>query len=157
MFTQWGNWIPLSTGKISSPFKDAAVSRAPAYVPGRLDEVGCVGAPIVQQRHAAPISSTLAHRTVACSRVTHVSSPDRSQSAQSERTPQWRRGVSELCILKLLGDDASDGYEIVTTLYTLGRYCQVDENLVNPPQDNGAERNREHNMMGVRVGALPST
>ncbi len=103
------------------------------------------------------LSSTLAHRTVACSRVTHVSSPDRSQSAQSERTPQWRRGVSELCILKLLGDDASDGYEIVTTLYTLGRYCQVDENLVNPPQDNGAERNREHNMMGMRVGALPST
>ena len=37
-------------------------------------------------------------------------------SAQSDRTPQWRRGVLELCVLKLLGEVASYGYEIVTTL-----------------------------------------
>ena len=60
-----------------------------------------------------------------------MSSPDRSQSGQSDRTSQWRRGVLELCILKLLDDDASYGYEIVTTLYTLGPLA-AGENTVYP-------------------------
>ena len=45
--------------------------------------------------------------------------------------PQWRRGVLELCILKLLGDDASYGYEIVTTLNALGPLA-AGENTVYP-------------------------
>ena len=60
-----------------------------------------------------------------------MSSPNRSQSAHGERTSQWRRGVLELCILKLLGDDASYGYEIVTMLYTLGPLA-AGENTVYP-------------------------
>jgi PadR family transcriptional regulator PadR len=60
-----------------------------------------------------------------------MSGTDRSQFAQSERTPQWRRGVLELCILKLLGDKASYGYEIVTTLNTLGPLA-AGENTVYP-------------------------
>ena len=54
-----------------------------------------------------------------------------TESAHSERTSQWRRGVLELCILKLLGDDASYGYEIVTTLHTLGPLA-AGENTVYP-------------------------
>ena len=52
-------------------------------------------------------------------------------SAHGERTPQWRRGVLELCILKLLSDNASYGYEIVTSLYTLGPLA-AGENTVYP-------------------------
>ena len=52
-------------------------------------------------------------------------------SAQSDRTPQWRRGVLELCVLKLLGEVASYGYEIVTTLNTLGPLA-AGENTVYP-------------------------
>ena len=53
------------------------------------------------------------------------------EPAQSERTAQWRRGVLELCVLKLLGDGASYGYKIVTTLYTLGPLA-AGENTVYP-------------------------
>ena len=49
----------------------------------------------------------------------------------SERTSQWRRGVLELCVLKLLGNDASYGYEIVTTLNELGPLA-AGENTVYP-------------------------
>ncbi len=62
----------------------------------------------------------------------HMSSePREMEPAQSERTAQWRRGVLELCVLKLLGDGASYGYEIVTTLYTLGPLA-AGENTVYP-------------------------
>ena len=54
-----------------------------------------------------------------------------TESAQSERAPQWRRGVLELCVLKLLGDAASYGYEIVTTLDALGPLA-AGENTVYP-------------------------
>ena len=60
------------------------------------------------------------------------SEPRETEPAQSERTAQWRRGVLELCVLKLLGDGASYGYEIVTTLYTLGPLA-AGENTVYPP------------------------
>ena len=60
-----------------------------------------------------------------------MSSTDRSHPVQSEWTPQWRRGVLELCILKLLGDEASYGYEIVTTLCSLGPLA-AGENTVYP-------------------------
>ncbi len=51
--------------------------------------------------------------------------------ARSDRTPQWRRGVLELCVLKLLGEVASYGYEIVTMLNTLGPLA-AGENTVYP-------------------------
>jgi PadR family transcriptional regulator PadR len=57
--------------------------------------------------------------------------PGTTESAQSERTSQWRRGVLELCILKLLGDEASYGYQIVTSLYSLGPLA-AGENTVYP-------------------------
>ncbi len=59
------------------------------------------------------------------------SEPGLTESASSDRTSQWRRGVLELCVLKLLGDDASYGYQIVTTLNTLGPLA-AGENTVYP-------------------------
>ena len=56
---------------------------------------------------------------------------ERSGSTPAERTSQWRRGVLELCVLKLLGQDASYGYEIVTTLNELGPLA-AGENTVYP-------------------------
>ncbi len=52
-------------------------------------------------------------------------------AAQTELAPQWRRGVLELCVLKLLDDGASYGYEIVTTLNTLGPLA-AGENTIYP-------------------------
>ena len=46
-------------------------------------------------------------------------------------TSQLRRGVLELCILKLLRPRASYGYEIVTTLEALGPLA-AGENTVYP-------------------------
>lgn len=49
----------------------------------------------------------------------------------SDWSSQLRRGVLELCILQLLRDDASYGYEIVTTLESLGPLA-ASENTVYP-------------------------
>ena len=46
-------------------------------------------------------------------------------------TSQLRRGVLELCVLRVLRDEASYGYEIVTTLDTLGPLA-AGENTVYP-------------------------
>ena len=54
-----------------------------------------------------------------------------AEPATSEWTSQLRRGVLELCVLRLLRDAASYGYEIVTTLDTLGPLA-VGENTVYP-------------------------
>ncbi len=44
---------------------------------------------------------------------------------------QLRRGVLELCVLRILRDEASYGYEIVTTLNALGPLA-AGENTVYP-------------------------
>lgn len=49
----------------------------------------------------------------------------------SDATSQLRRGVLELCILQVLKRDASYGYEIVTTLESLGPLA-AGENTVYP-------------------------
>ena len=49
----------------------------------------------------------------------------------SDWSPQLRRGVLELCILRLLRDQPSYGYEIVTTLQGLGPLA-AGENTVYP-------------------------
>lgn len=54
-----------------------------------------------------------------------------TESAAGEWTSQLRRGVLELCVLKLLRDEASYGYEIVTTLEALGPLA-AGENTVYP-------------------------
>lgn len=46
-------------------------------------------------------------------------------------TSQLRRGVLELCILQILRDETSYGYEIVTTLKRLGPLA-AGENTVYP-------------------------
>lgn len=46
-------------------------------------------------------------------------------------TSQLRRGVLELCMLRLLKRDASYGYEIVTSMETLGPLA-AGENTVYP-------------------------
>jgi PadR family transcriptional regulator PadR len=46
-------------------------------------------------------------------------------------TSQLRRGVLELCILQVLKDDASYGYQIVTTLAELGPLA-AGENTIYP-------------------------
>ena len=51
--------------------------------------------------------------------------------AQNEWTSQLRRGVLELCVLKMLRDEPNYGYEIVTTLETLGPLA-AGENTVYP-------------------------
>lgn len=50
---------------------------------------------------------------------------------RTDQAPQWRRGVLELCVLKLLAGGASYGYEVVTTLNTLGPLA-AGENTVYP-------------------------
>src|SRR5215813_12022144 len=50
---------------------------------------------------------------------------------EAEWTSQLRRGVLELCVLRLLRDDASYGYEIVTTLGAFGP-LSASENTVYP-------------------------
>lgn len=54
-----------------------------------------------------------------------------TETSQTALAPQWRRGVLELCVLKLLDDQASYGYEIVTTLNTLGPLA-AGENTIYP-------------------------
>ncbi|MBX7186983.1 MAG: PadR family transcriptional regulator [Vicinamibacteria bacterium] len=49
----------------------------------------------------------------------------------SDWTSQLRRGVLELCILQVLAREASYGYEIVTTLGSLGPLA-AGENTVYP-------------------------
>ena len=49
----------------------------------------------------------------------------------SDWTSQLRRGVLELCILRVLRDEPSYGYEIVATLETLGPLA-AGENTVYP-------------------------
>jgi PadR family transcriptional regulator PadR len=59
----------------------------------------------------------------------------RERSSVAESTSDWtsqlRRGVLELCILQVLRRDASYGYEIVTTLGSLGPLA-AGENTVYP-------------------------
>ena len=50
---------------------------------------------------------------------------------EADWTSQVRRGVLELCILRLLSDKASYGYEVVTTLGSLGPLA-AGENTVYP-------------------------
>lgn len=52
-------------------------------------------------------------------------------TAQDEWISQLRRGVLELCILRLLRDAPSYGYELVTTLAALGPLA-AGENTVYP-------------------------
>ena len=52
-------------------------------------------------------------------------------SASLDWTSQLRRGVLELCVLRILRDEASYGYEIVTTLDALGPLA-AGENTVYP-------------------------
>src|SRR5262245_60095351 len=59
-------------------------------------------------------------------RITEAREP-----AGNEWTSQLRRGVLELCILKLLRDEPNYGYEIVTTLESLGPLA-AGENTVYP-------------------------
>lgn len=54
-----------------------------------------------------------------------------SALASTDWTSQLRRGVLELCILTLLREDPSYGYEIVTTLAELGPLA-TNENTVYP-------------------------
>ena len=54
-----------------------------------------------------------------------------SVPALADFTSQLRRGVLELCILQLLRREASYGYEIVTTLESLGPLA-AGENTVYP-------------------------
>ncbi|HVY83597.1 MAG TPA: PadR family transcriptional regulator [Caulobacterales bacterium] len=49
----------------------------------------------------------------------------------SDWTSQLRRGVLELCVLRVLRDDASYGYEIVTRLAALGPLA-AGENTLYP-------------------------
>jgi PadR family transcriptional regulator PadR len=49
----------------------------------------------------------------------------------SDWTSQLRRGVLELCILQVLRESPSYGYEIVTTLATLGPLA-ANENTIYP-------------------------
>ncbi len=51
--------------------------------------------------------------------------------ASTDSTAQLRRGVLELCILRILRDQASYGYEVVTTLEALGPLA-AGENTVYP-------------------------
>ena len=51
--------------------------------------------------------------------------------AETEWTSQLRRGVLELCVLRVLRDTPSYGYEIVTTLAALGPLA-AGENTVYP-------------------------
>lgn len=53
------------------------------------------------------------------------------EPASGEWTSQLRRGVLELCILRLLRDEPNYGYEIVTTLQPLGPLA-AGENTVYP-------------------------
>jgi len=50
---------------------------------------------------------------------------------ETEWTSQLRRGVLELCVLRLLRDQPSYGYEIVTTLSGLGPLA-AGENTLYP-------------------------
>lgn len=53
------------------------------------------------------------------------------EPAPSEWISQLRRGVLELCVLRLLREEPNYGYEIVTTLETLGPLA-AGENTVYP-------------------------
>jgi PadR family transcriptional regulator PadR len=51
--------------------------------------------------------------------------------AETDSTSQLRRGVLELCVLRLLNEKASYGYEVVTTLEGLGPLA-TGENTLYP-------------------------
>ena len=51
--------------------------------------------------------------------------------ALTDWTSQLRRGVLELCLLRVLGDDPSYGYEIVSRLESLGPLAS-SENTIYP-------------------------
>lgn len=54
-----------------------------------------------------------------------------TEAASTEWTSQLRRGVLELCVLRLLRDEPNYGYEIVTTLQALGPLT-TGENTLYP-------------------------
>jgi PadR family transcriptional regulator PadR len=51
--------------------------------------------------------------------------------SETDSTSQLRRGVLELCVLRLLSEKASYGYEVVTTFERLGPLA-TGENTVYP-------------------------
>ena len=54
-----------------------------------------------------------------------------ADGTSTDWTSQLRRGVLELCVLRLLGERASYGYEIVSTLEAFGPLA-AGENTVYP-------------------------
>jgi PadR family transcriptional regulator PadR len=48
---------------------------------------------------------------------------------ESEWTSQLRRGVLELCVLRVLGDEPNYGYEIVTTFASFGPLAATENTL----------------------------
>ncbi len=82
---------------------------------------------------------------------------------ETEWTSQLRRGVLELCVLRLLRDDASYGYEIVTkladfgplaagenTLYPLLRRLKSDRHLETFAVDSPAGPPRQYYRLTAR-------
>lgn len=63
--------------------------------------------------------------------ITCLPGVDPLSTAPSDWNSQLRRGVLELCVLRTLRDEPSYGYEIVTTLQTLGPLA-AGENTVYP-------------------------
>jgi PadR family transcriptional regulator PadR len=61
----------------------------------------------------------------------HVAVRHLEEPAPGEWTSQLRRGVLELCVLRMLQDEARYGYDIVSRLETLGPLA-AGENTVYP-------------------------
>ncbi|WP_420430594.1 PadR family transcriptional regulator [Hyphobacterium sp.] len=53
------------------------------------------------------------------------------QGVKNETSAQWRRGVLEMCVLRLLSDAPDYGYEIVVRLSRLGTLA-AGENTIYP-------------------------
>ena len=75
--------------------------------------------------------AAIAFCTVVCYCVPHNRTSIVAIPASGDWTSQLRRGVLELCILRLLRHGPSYGYEIVTTLEALGPLA-AGENTVYP-------------------------
>jgi PadR family transcriptional regulator PadR len=83
--------------------------------------------------------------------------------AETEWTSQLRRGVIELCVLRLIGDEPNYGYEIVTrlaafpplaasenTVYPLLRRLKADRNLETFSVDSPAGPPRQYYRLTAR-------
>jgi PadR family transcriptional regulator PadR len=102
----------------------------------------------------------IARRTLACYCALHMS---KTQASESEWTSQLRRGVIELCVLRLIGDEPNYGYEIVTrlaafpplaasenTVYPLLRRLKADRNLETFSVDSPAGPPRQYYRLTAR-------